>query len=1175
MQLLDLIANNQDFENVFTHITPNSRQLVTGINGSLKAVTYASIFKNKQKSQIIITDNQLHAIQLIEDLKSFLTDDQVYSFPVEDRIEVELATASPDAKQERLLALKALQQEKPIIVVTTLAGVLKKLVSPDIFEDNKLTFNFKQTYQFESLKEKFIMMGYQENKMVDKPGDFAIRGSIIDVYPFFVENPIRIDFFDTDVDSIREFDVVTQKSLDNLDECVIYPVSEFILSKEVLKNGQEKLKLAMEVFRNNLTGANKKHLTEYFNPLLTQYAAINSNELYLYFDYFYKNPSSIIDYLSKDGLVIFEDLAHLQDISQNFSINDFEFITNRLEKNSILPDLVLNNSLIDLINEKKQAQLIVSQFQKSLGKLRLTNLVQINSRVMQQFFSQLPLLKTEINRWQKLKYTILILINDDHRINEIKKTFADFEINVVIVKSDEIQPQTLQITKNQLHSGFELIKQKIAILTENEIFTNIIKKKRPKRQTLANAERIKSYSELKVGDYVVHVNHGIGFYEGMQTLLVRGIKQDYITIGYQKDAKIFIPATQFNLIQKYVSSEDKTPRLNKLGGVEWSKIKHKVAGQIEDIADALLELYAKREAQKGFAFSEDSVKMQEFNDSFAYSETTDQLQSTQEILKDMRKQKPMDRLLVGDVGFGKTEVAFRAAYKAVLDNKQVAILVPTTILAQQHFESMQARFLDFGVRLGLLSRFQTPKQVKETLIGLKNHTIDIVVGTHRVLSKDVKFADLGLLVVDEEQRFGVKHKERLKELRTNVDILTLTATPIPRTLHMSMLGVRDLSVIETPPANRYPIQTYVMEQNGGVIADAIEREMARNGQVFYLHNRVSDIEKVVSYINALVPTARVAYAHGQMSENQLETVLYDFINQEYDVLVATTIIETGVDIPNANTLIIENADHMGLAQLYQLRGRVGRSSRIAYAYFMYPVVRTLNEESQKRLEAIRDFTELGSGFKIAMRDLSIRGAGNLLGKQQHGFIDSVGYDLYTQMLKEAVDKKQGKIATAVSDAEVDLNIEAYIPDNYIMDQGQKIEMYKRIQQSVNVEQFNEVKDDLIDRFGQYPIEVDNLLKISELKSIADRALVTKINQEDNLLFVEFSNKNVEKLSIQALMTSLNDTKLKSVIVNTNNDILKIKLVIQKIMTTDEWLKELKNYLLTIIEKAKSNERKNE
>lgn len=741
---------------------------------------------------------------------------------------------------------------------------------------------------------------------------------------------------------------------------------------------------------------------------------------------------------------------------------------------------------------------------------------------------------------------------------KVSQTLDDFEIKSIITDKNAIQVGVTQVVQGFLNEGFEIPKDKLVVLTENELFSNV-KKKQPRRLTMNNAERLKSYTELKKGDYVVHVNHGIGRYMGMQTLEVGGHHHDYMTILYQDDAKLFIPVSQLDKIQKYVSSESKTPRVNKLGGSEWAKTKRRVANKIEDIADELVDLYAKREAEKGYAFTPDDSYQKEFEDAFPYTETPDQLRSAKEIKQDMEKTKPMDRLLIGDVGYGKTEVALRAAFKAVQDGKQVAFLAPTTVLAQQHYETMEQRFENFPVEIGILSRFNTAKEIKETIENLETGKLDIVVGTHRLLSKDVKFADLGLLIIDEEQRFGVKHKERLKELKTSVDVLTLTATPIPRTLNMSMLGVRDLSVIETAPMNRYPIQTYVIEKNYGVIVDGIKREIERGGQVFYLHNRVDDIEKVASELESLVLEAKVAYIHGRMTETQLENILIDFIDGEYDVLVTTTIIETGVDIPNVNTLFVDNADRMGLSQLYQLRGRVGRSNRIAYAYFMYQPNKVLTEVAEKRLEAIKDFTELGSGFKIAMRDLSIRGAGNLLGKQQHGFIDSVGYDLYTQMLNDAVAKKRGKEIKVKTDAELNLDLEAYLPADYITDPKQKVEIYKRIHQFENEDQYIEVQDDLIDRFGEYPIEVHNLLEVGLLKMYADTALVDSVSQNKKTIEIELSDKLNGKLDIKDVFKVLSVTKFSTTLGNKNQKI-QIKLNIQPGMESNQILEELKKLL---------------
>ncbi|MBF1712008.1 MAG: transcription-repair coupling factor, partial [Streptococcus sp.] len=755
---------------------------------------------------------------------------------------------------------------------------------------------------------------------------------------------------------------------------------------------------------------------------------------------------------------------------------------------------------------------------------------------------------------------------------KVEQTFADFDIKSVISNGTVLEGQ-LQIMVGKMHNGFELPEDKFAILTERELF-NKLTKRAPRNQKISNAERLKSYTELAVGDYVVHVNHGVGVYQGMETLEIGGIHQDYMSIHYQDGGNLFVPVSQIKLVQKYVSSDAKVPKLNKLGGTEWAKTKRKVTAKIEDIADELIELYAKRDAEKGYAFSRDTVEQQEFEQAFPYTETQDQLRSVAEIKEDMQKDKPMDRLLVGDVGYGKTEVAMRAVFKAVMDGKQAAVLVPTTILAEQHYENFVQRFSDYPFTIGLLSRFRSKKEQEETIEKLRKGAVDIVIGTHRLLSKDVQFLDLGLLIVDEEQRFGVKHKERLKQLKSQVDVLTLTATPIPRTLHMSMLGVRDLSVIETPPANRYPVQTFVMEQNPMTIRDGIEREMARGGQVFYLYNRVETIEKKADELRALVPGCRVGVIHGQMSETTLENILYQFIEGEYDVLVTTTIIETGVDIPNVNTLFIENADRMGLSQLYQLRGRVGRTNRIAYAYLMYQPDKVLTEVSEKRLQAMRDFTELGSGFKIAMRDLSIRGAGNLLGKQQHGFIDSVGFDLYSQLLSEAVLKKQGKeVKSEEETVEIDLQIDAYIPASYIQDERQKIEMYKRIRSIDSVEAYEELLDDFIDRFGDFPDEVSALAEVGLIKHYANEIDVVSIKRKDNSVTITIAPPSATRLQGVPVFEALGPVKLPAQVANKGESLQILLNITQK--PVDLWLEQVKLFVKTCGEILARDEEKHE
>ncbi|MCC9715505.1 transcription-repair coupling factor, partial [Streptococcus agalactiae] len=709
----------------------------------------------------------------------------------------------------------------------------------------------------------------------------------------------------------------------------------------------------------------------------------------------------------------------------------------------------------------------------------------------------------------------------------------EYGLDLIISDKNDIVPKESQLIVGHLSNGFYFADEKIVLITEREIYHRRVKRK-IRRSNISNAERLKDYNELSVGDYVVHNVHGVGKFLGIETIEIQGIHRDYLTIQYQNADRISIPVEQIELLTKYVSADGKEPKINTLNDGRFKKAKQRVAKQVEDIADDLLKLYAERSQLQGFAFSPDDNMQNDFDNDFAYVETEDQLRSIKEIKQDMEGNRPMDRLLVGDVGFGKTEVAMRAAFKAVNDHKQVAVLVPTTVLAQQHFENFKERFSNYPVTVDVLSRFRSKKEQTDTLKRLSKGQVDIIIGTHRLLSQDVVFSDLGLIVIDEEQRFGVKHKEKLKELKTKVDVLTLTATPIPRTLHMSMLGIRDLSVIETPPTNRYPVQTYVLETNPGLVREAIIREIDRGGQVFYVYNKVDTIDQKVSELQELVPEASIGFVHGQMSEIQLENTLIDFINGDYDVLVATTIIETGVDISNVNTLFVENADHMGLSTLYQLRGRVGRSNRIAYAYLMYRPDKVLTEISEKRLDAIKGFTELGSGFKIAMRDLSIRGAGNILGASQSGFIDSVGFEMYSQLLEQAIATKQGKsLIRQKGNAELALQIDAYLPAEYISDERQKIEIYKRIRELETRADYETLQDELIDRFGEYPDQVAYLLEIGLLKAYLDLAFTELVERKGNEISILFEKASLKYFLTQDYFEALSKTQLKARISETN------------------------------------------
>lgn len=1143
-----------------------SRQLITGLAGSAKTLLFAHAFKKLDKNLIILMPNLYYVNQLAEDLQHVLPAESIHLFPVDEVLSAEMAFSSPEARAERVATLNHLQQDEPGIYLLPVAALHKRLPDKETWSNAQLHWQIGDEIAVDSLPQQLVLMGYERTEMVAKPGEFSMRGSIVDIYPLTFEYPVRVELFDVEIDSMRYFEADTQRSIEKIEEVWLPPTSEQIYSQENLLDGINKIENLLEKkLATTAEPTERQFLHDYFGQLISEWQRnIPTDQAKFYADLLYPEHLSILDYFPQDSLLIVDDYQRIMETNREMEREAAEWHTQKISELRVFSEQQFVADVHGIIQKEKFATTFFSLFQKGMGNLRFQALYQFQYRTMQQFFGQMPLLKTEMDRWRKQEQTVVIFIPTKERIRKAEQMLRDEDILVVETEADQLIKGQVQLVEGALMTGFELPQEKIVTITEKEIFQKTTKKQ-TRRQTVTNAERLKSYNELKAGDYVVHANHGIGKYIGMETLEVDGVHQDYMTIIYQNDDKLFIPVTQLNLIQKYVASESKTPRINKLGGSEWTKTKRKISSKIEDIADDLIQLYAVREAEKGYAFGPDDSYQKEFENAFPYSETDDQLRSAAEIKRDMEKEKPMDRLLVGDVGYGKTEVALRAAFKAVKESKQVAFLVPTTILAQQHYETMLERFEGFPVNVGLLSRFRTKKQQKETIEELRTGQLDIVVGTHRVLSKDIEFSDLGLLIVDEEQRFGVKHKERLKQLRAQVDVLTLTATPIPRTLHMSMLGVRDLSVIETPPANRYPIQTYVMEKNPGAIREAIQREMGRGGQVFYLYNRVETIERKVEEIQALVPEARIAYAHGQMTEVQLENTLFDFIEGQYDVLVTTTIIETGVDIPNANTLFVENADYMGLSTLYQLRGRVGRSNRVAYAYFMYEQQKILNEVSEKRLQAIKDFTELGSGFKIAMRDLSIRGAGNLLGAQQHGFIDAVGFDMYSQMLSEAVARKQGKNQqTEKTSVEIDLGVDAYLPESYVSDQRQKIEIYKRIRELDSQEMLEELEADLLDRFGEYPEEVAHLLTIGQIKMDGDRALLEMIRKQQQTIVFKLSKVGTKRYTVEQLFEALTATKLKAGL-GVEKEQMMIRLTLPPQTTTAIWLQEIQQFVKALRE----------
>ena len=1120
--LLDLFSENDQIKKWHQNLTDKKRQLMLGLSTSTKALAIASSLRQEDKI-VLLTSTYGEAEGLVSDLISILGEELVYPFLVDDSPMVEFLMSSQEKIISRVEALRFLtDSSKRGILVCNIAASRLILPSPNVFKDSIVKISVGEEYDQHAFIHQLKENGYRKVTQVQTQGEFSLRGDILDIFEISQLEPCRIEFFGDEVDGIRSFEVETQLSKENQTELTIFPASDMLLREKDYQRGQSALEKQIS---KTLSPILKSYLEEILSSFHQKQSHADSRK---FLSLCYDKTWTVFDYIEKDTPIFFDDYQKLMNQYEVFERELAQYFTEELQNSKAFSDMQYFAD-IEQIYKKQSPVTFFSNLQKGLGNLKFDKIYQFNQYPIQEFFNQFSFLKEEIERYKKMDYTIILQSSNSMGSKTLEDVLEEYQIKLDSRDKSSVCKESVNLIEGNLRHGFHFVDEKILLITEHEIFQKKLKR-RFRRQHVSNAERLKDYNELEKGDYVVHHIHGIGQYLGIETIEIKGIHRDYVSVQYQNGDQISIPVEQIHLLSKYISSDGKAPKLNKLNDGHFKKAKQKVKNQVEDIADDLIKLYSERSQLKGFAFSADDEEQDAFDDAFPYVETDDQLRSIEEIKRDMQASQPMDRLLVGDVGFGKTEVAMRAAFKAVNDHKQVVVLVPTTVLAQQHYTNFKERFQNFAVNIDVLSRFRSKKEQTETLEKLKNGQVDILIGTHRVLSKDVVFADLGLMIIDEEQRFGVKHKETLKELKKQVDVLTLTATPIPRTLHMSMLGIRDLSVIETPPTNRYPVQTYVLEKNDSVIRDAVLREMERGGQVYYLYNKVDTIDQKVSELQELIPEASIGYVHGQMSEIQLENTLLDFIEGQYDILVTTTIIETGVDIPNANTLFIENADHMGLSTLYQLRGRVGRSNRIAYAYLMYRPEKSISEVSEKRLEAIKGFTELGSGFKIAMRDLSIRGAGNLLGKSQSGFIDSVGFELYSQLLEEAIAKRNGNAnanTRTKGNAELILQIDAYLPDTYISDQRHKIEIYKKIRQIDNRVNYEELQEELLDRFGEYPDVVAYLLEIGLVKSYLDKVFVQRVERKDNKITVQFEKVTQRLFLAQDYFKALSATNLKA------------------------------------------------
>lgn len=1117
--LIQLFAEDSELKSIVQGFQKGMKeQMVSGLAGSSRQVLLAALENQLERPLLIVTHNMFSAQKITEDLQDCLSSDKVLLYPANELMAAEAAISSPETLAQRMDVLLSLAKGFRGIVVVPFSGIRRYLPSKEAFLDSELEIQVSQQIDPDQFLHRLTELGYIRADRVESKGEFSVRGGIVDCYPLTSKLAIRIEWFGDEIDSIRTFDTTDQRTIDRMESFVITPAHEILASKERMQTAARHAANLLEAQLDKMTDrAAKDKLRDEIGAEIGKLKdGIYFSEIYKYISLLYPEQQSIVDFVPTDTLLVLDEPNRLIETARQLERDESEWNLHLLQNGKSLPGLVLARETNQILQHRPFPTLFVQLFLRQVPHTQPQNIVNITTRTMQSFHGQMNVLKAEMERWRKHGSTIIMLAGSKERLDRMHRVLEDYDI---------VPPQLLE---GNLQQGFELPSSNLVVITEGEMFTQKQRKARRVDKKLDNAERIKSYTELKVGDYVVHQNHGIGKYVGIGTLVIGGIHRDYLHIVYSGGDKLSVPVDQVDLIQKYVGSEDKEPKINKLGGQEWTKAKSKARSSVQDIADDLIKLYADRQATPGFAFGPDTSYQNEFEAMFPYEETGDQLRAIKEIKQDMEKAQPMDRLLCGDVGYGKTEVAVRAAFKAAMEGKQVAVLVPTTILAQQHYETFRERFSGYPINVQVMSRFRSRKEQNETIKGLKNGTVDVVIGTHRLLSQDIIFHNLGMVIVDEEQRFGVTHKEKLKKLKTSVDVLTLTATPIPRTLHMSMLGVRDLSVIETPPENRFPVQTYVLEHSPALVREAIERELARGGQVYYLYNRVQGIYQMAEEINQLVPHAKVSVGHGRMSEQELESTILDFLDGESDVLVSTSIIETGVDIPNVNTLIVHDADKMGLSQLYQLRGRVGRSNRIAYAYFTYQRDKVLTEVAEKRLQSIKEFTELGSGFKIAMRDLSIRGAGNLLGAEQHGFIASVGFEMFSQMLAEEIKtRKQHMDGEVVVEEKpvlttIDLSVDAYLPNEYIYDSMQKIEIYKKTAVVSTIEESDLLIEELIDRFGDLPQSVLNLMTVARLKVLGSALGVTQItgkNDDFKLLFKappkkKGTRKDIDKLCLK-------------------------------------------------------------
>jgi len=1114
--LLAPMQESPVFDRLLSGLNRPITQWATEVVESQKWHLTAALLQATGNPALIIAPSELKAKTIYEDLYYF-SKDNCAIYPSRDMLFYAADVKSVDITRQRLRTLdKIANTSIPQIIILSSEALLDRMVPPDIFYTNRLELSVGDIAEPEAVIRKLTQMGYERSGLVEGPGQFALRGGILDIYPAVAKykgiheasvdltegQALRMEFFGDDIDSIRVVDALSQRSIENAESFELYPVREMVFNKTILKSAIKKIEGSFKIQYETLQLKGLKKEAQTLKDTIESTIermdlSANADAL---FPFFYDEECNLLDYLPSSTLVFFDEpnaiATHMETAQSEFQ----DSISHRLLAGRMLPEqaqVMLNWQQV-LHKTRGFSRILLSSMTHSLTEFEPAPIpIPFAARTCMPLRHKPSELKLDLSGLLSKGYRVVILAGPRRHGQQLADAITDLGLLARYTDSlsgANIPPGLITVTRGVLSAGFEYTDLKLAVITDKELFAQE-KKQRRKHRKDKNAEKISHFTDLRIGDRIVHDNHGIGIFKGIEQIVSDGLARDYLKLEYSDGGNLYVQTTQMDLIQRYIGGEN--AKLSKLGGADWAKAKARARQAVEILAQDLIDLYAKRMSAKAHEYGKDTIWQSEFEALFPYSETDDQITAIEDVKRDMESPKVMDRLLCGDVGYGKTEVAIRAAFKAVQDNKQVAYLVPTTILAQQHYLTFASRMKDYPITVERLSRFQSKKEQQLALKELEKGAVDIVIGTHRLLSKDVKFKNLGLIIVDEEQRFGVGHKEKLKSMRADVDVLTLTATPIPRTLHFSLTGIRDMSLLDEPPEARQPIQTYVMEHNPEFVRDAINRELGRSGQVYYLHNRVRNIAEEATKIQTLVPQARVAFAHGQMSETELENIMHDFVDSEIDVLVCTTIIETGLDIPNVNTIIIQNADYMGLSQLYQLRGRVGRSNRLAYAYLMYRRDKVLKEDAEKRLQTIKEFTEFGAGFKIAMRDLEIRGAGNLLGAQQHGHMDSVGYDMYCKLLAETVGNMRGTPKeTLISETTIDISIDAYIPNRFITDEQQKLEIYKKISMISGQQDYYDVQEEIEDRYGNLPAPVVNLLDVALTKTIARTLGIISISEKE-------------------------------------------------------------------------------